>query len=367
MQTPSQFCTLPKDINKIFVEALHSALKTGGPHATHCIESLLDAVKPNDHKEARVLALLANGVAEHLLHDQPIYARLQQEIVTRFAQRGGKWPWEDRLDVLEALGRLGDPRLPDPRILQTYTPQTGWVQVKAGAYRIGGPGELAEQDVNTDGFWIRTWPVTVAEYQAFVAAGGEAPDDWFMQQRRPNRPVVYVSWYQARAFCVWAQKAWRLPEIGVVDLPTSMEWEVAMRRGTGRTYPWGKPPPAKGDQAQAAYDWEDDPFAKRRGAPVGAFPLGHTPEQGLEGPLWDAAGNVWEWCASVFGEEAVNDKMHRQADDNVRQAEDKIRVVRGGSWNFYSRRLRAAYRLGGPPRHRSDYFGFRVLVRVPGL
>jgi formylglycine-generating enzyme required for sulfatase activity len=234
------------------------------------------------------------------------------------------------------------------------------VQVKAGDYRIGGEGGLANQIVKTGQLWIRTWPITVAEYQVFVAAGGEEPGDWLAQQHWPNRPVVEVSWFQARAFCAWAQTAWVLPEAGVVDLPTSMEWEIAMRRGTGRAYPWGKDDPAQGNQSQVAYDWGGDPFVKRRGAPVGAFPLGHTPERGLEGPIWDAAGNVWEWCASVYGEEEVNDKIRHQADDNYR-------VLRGGSWNLDHRFLRAAYRDRDRPKVQSDDFGFRVLLRVLNL
>lgn len=246
---------------------------------------------------------------------------------------------------------------------------------------------------------MRRWPVTVAEFGAFVAAGGytqdhwwqdgrgedeKEPQDWYHQQQKPNRPVVGISWFTARAFCRWATHDWKLPVEGIVDLPTSKEWEVAARRGTGRAFPWGKEESTAGDRARAAYDWGSAVFRERQGVPVGAFPLGYTPEVGEEGPLWDMAGTIWEWCATVWEEEEVDcqsmDKVC-QADDTSCQKDDKaaesdseksvfqdtFRVLRGGSWLNVLRLLRAACRSWFRPWHRGDNFGFRVVVRVPEL
>ena len=77
-------------------------------------------------------------------------------------------------------------------------------------------------------------PVSNAQYLAFVEAGGTAPRYWqkdggVWQQRRfdrwlalePSEPVRHVDWYQAQAYCAWAQRR----------LPTEVEWECAVSGG----------------------------------------------------------------------------------------------------------------------------------------
>ena len=143
-------------------------------------------------------------------------------------------------------------------------------------------------------FFVGRYPVTVAEYQRFIAAGGYAkerfwkaggygasasPEHWQRQLRYPNRPVVEVSWYEAAAYCAWAEGR----------LPTESEWECVARGGReGARYPWGDDAP---DVYRANY-FEGGPGQP---TPVGMYPDGATPQD-----VHDLAGNVWEWTADWF-------------------------------------------------------------------
>lgn len=208
-------------------------------------------------------------------------------------------PLRDRVAAAEALGKAGDPRLGVPG------DRDYWV-------RIEGPSRP---------FLIGRFPVTVHEYGRFVEKGGKEPYGWLEQKQHPSRPVVYVSWQDAKAYCEWAG----------VRLPTEAEWYAAAAGREKREYPWG---PEKPDESRANY-------AMKVGAPspVGLFPRGATPEGVL-----DMAGNVWEWMEDDYSE--------------------GIKVARGGAYDSVAEYLRAAYRFGYHPVVRGDVLGFRCVREV---
>jgi formylglycine-generating enzyme required for sulfatase activity len=70
-------------------------------------------------------------------------------------------------------------------------------------------------------------------------------------------------------------------------------------------------------------------------------------------------GNVWEWCAAWYGPYPGN-----AVKDPTGPASGERRVVRGGSWNLYSRDCRAAFRYYFAPSDRVDIVGFRVVCLV---
>ena len=117
---------------------------------------------------------------------------------------------------------------------------------------------LHEVDIPYD-YWLARYPVSNAQYGAFVGAGGyreptfwpearaakywqdgkfrdrDAPLDLRRPFSLPNHPVVAVSWYEALAFCRWLSGVWRedgrLPAGWSVILPSEAEWEKAARGG----------------------------------------------------------------------------------------------------------------------------------------
>ena len=207
-----------------------------------------------------------------------------------------------------ALGRVGDPRIIDPR------DPAGYVRIPSGRYPFqDGWIEIEE------GFALSRYPVTNSQFDRFIQDGGYqsrahwSPKGWKWLQKAqvsepffyhdrlydaPNQPVVGVSW-----------------------------WEAAARGSKAREYPWDGP-------------WEDgicNTWESRLGttSPVGLFPRSRQADFGLE----DLAGNVWEW---VSGE----------------------RLLRGGSWGDGARIARAAFRYDRHPDFRSDLIGFRVLLSL---
>ena len=101
-----------------------------------------------------------------------------------------------------------------------------------------------------------------------------------------NLPVIHVSWYEAEAYCNWADRR----------LPTEAEWEAAASAeptpaGDGlsdrrRHFPWGDDPPTS---ERANLDWRSGPVE------VGAHPSGDS-AFGCRQMI----GNVWEWTADDF-------------------------------------------------------------------
>ncbi len=214
---------------------------------------------------------------------------------------------QDRLEVAEALGQAGDPRLEE----------NNWVAIPGANFKIG------------------RYPVTVQEYRKFLEADGyriqaywkqggfgnwTEPGSWDTQIAHPTWPVMRVSWFEAAAYCEWAE----------VRLPTEAEWERAARGVEGRKYPWGNEEPDK-ERANYRATGIGHP------TPVGLFPRGATPDTLIH----DMAGNVWEW---------VHDRYDKKGQN---------RVLRGGSWINVSSDLVASVRVRSDPVFRNDNIGFR--------
>jgi len=147
-----------------------------------------------------------------------------------------------------------------------------------------------------------------------------------------DHPVVGVTWYAAKAYCLWLsllESEGR--ETRLYRLPTDMEWEFAAGGEEGRKYPWGKDDPTP----QRAN------FNENIGAttPVENYPEGATPEG-----LYDMAGNVWEWTNSWY--------------DEVKK---EFFSVRGGSWVGGSADLSCSVRSGDIPGSWYGLIGFRVV------
>ncbi len=164
-----------------------------------------------------------------------------------------------------------------------------------------------------------------------------------------NQPVVGVTWYAARAYCLWLSSFEE--SAGYYRLANEIEWEWAAggKQGTigqkVREYPW-----LNGEASPKLLNcYESNIHAT---TPVGSYPDGATPEG-----LYDMAGNVWEWCSDWYGEDGT-------FTDPLGPATGSDRVLRGGGWYDLAGGCRSADRFGSTPGYRYNFVGFR-LVFVP--
>ena len=74
--------------------------------------------------------------------------------------------------------------------------------------------------------------------------------------------------------------------------------------------------------------------------------------------LFRSSGNVWEWCEDGWHESYENAPTDGTA-WNENHSVTNLRVLRGGSWDFYPRYCSSAYRCDLVSRYID--FGFRVV------
>lgn len=248
------------------------------------------------------------------------------------------------------------------------------VLVPAGPFLMGSTednqladdSERPQHTVELEAFRIGRYPVTNAWYAPFVEAGGYGNPDYWTQAgwawrkknditqpglwedarwNQPDHPVVGVSWYEALAYCRWLSQVTGQE----FRLPSEAEWEKAARGEHAREYPWGN-------------EFDPQKANTKEGGPGRTTPVGqYSPDGDSPYGAADMAGNVWEWCSTLW-------RGYRYQPDDGREdltATDP-RVVRGGAFDDDQGGVRCAYRLRVNPGGRDGYLGFRVVVVSPG-
>ena len=230
-----------------------------------------------------------------------------------------------------------------------YEPEL--IRIPAGEFLMGddkSPVAMAE-------FYVGKYPITNAQYEAFVQANVyELPKHWRDRGRIPvgkeNHPIVFVSWRDAVSFCEWLSE-----ETGrKFRLPTEGEWEKAARSTDGREFPWGNEPPTKDNER---CNFRSSGIGDT--SPVGTYPKGAS----LYGVL-DMVGNVWEWTSSLYSNSNLFDLLFPDAgpeDESTLQSH----VVRGGSFANEDRYVRCTSWSYHHPTDPDDFLGFRVVCVSP--
>ena len=304
---------------------------------------------------------------------QMLTKRVSQRLVSLL--QGNRLSSVERAAAGRTLASLGDPRflnaegyyLPNDEYINLPDKKKsilGFVEIPAGPFLMGESDEQHEVTLPT--YYMACYPVTVAQFGAFVSATGYAPQYGDRWQGLANHPVVYVSWHDARAYCVWLterlhngtgipaavrERAQR--EGWTVALPSEAEWEKAARGSKGLVYPWGNE--FKEDHANT------EGARIRRTSAVGCFPRGVSPYGCL-----DMAGNVWEWTRSLWENKQEEPYRYPYKPEDGRENPDLpdnvARVLRGGAAFTVRRNARCAYRNWDFPNYALDSHGMRVVV-----
>ena len=175
-----------------------------------------------------------------------------------------------------------------------------------------------------------------------TGTGPRKPNDY--RWGRNRRPVIDVSWDDAKAYVKWL--AHRTGQ--AYRLLSEAEWEYACRAGSAASWHFGDD-----EGLLADYAW----FSRNSD--------GQTQSVGEKKPndfgLYDMHGNVLEWCEDVWHadyEDKPEELIH--AGGAWTTGDGSHGVLRGGSCNGGPLSLRAACRAGYDPDDRGYDVGFRV-------
>ncbi|MEN0003924.1 MAG: formylglycine-generating enzyme family protein [Bacteroidota bacterium] len=260
---------------------------------------------------------------------------------------------------------------------KTDIPIPATVLVKGGTFTMGcqstervedcSAAEKPTHEVSISTFYMGKYEVTNEEFVAFLNAKGnlgEGGTEWvnlngnFLKvkcriQKQGDQfvvefgyekhPIIYVSWYGARAYCQWlSQKTGK-----TYRLPSEAEWEYAARGGAT-----GAPDNflySGSDELTEVGWWRVN--SGRKTHPVGQLKANQL-------GLYDMSGNVWEFCADPWH----NNYTGAPLDGQIWQTNGakNYHVLRGGSCYNVTWYCRVALRDWNHPSYLLIYRGFRV-------
>lgn len=426
-----------------WVQTLHGALavdpdlpEAHAALATHHKDKLLAAERAHDdagavraeaalraHDRGLYTALLRGEGALTLVTEPPgasvrlyRYEEERRQLVPRLVEEIGPTPVRERrlpkgsyLCVIGAEGRA-EVRYPVQIERGGHWDGAPPGEVESAPIVLPGPGDLGAEDIYVpagfcwtgsdaatpdglprrrvwiDGFVLRRFPVTTAEYidflndlvasgreaeavaacpkaQLSLAEGGEdlafrretsgvfglAPDREGLRFRL-DWPVVLVDWHAGVAYARWLAartgKPWRLMD--------ELEREKAARGVDGRVFPWGDQP-----EPTFACVADTSPEAPSREG-VGGHPVDESP-YGVRG----LAGNTRDWCVNRWRHEGPLIVGGRLRIEHAAEEDPDFRVIKGGAWSSAVLNGHAAARFGARPGIRRPVVGLRLAMSYP--
>lgn len=226
------------------------------------------------------------------------------------------------------------------------------VLIPAGTFMMGSPASEAERSRDetqhqvtiSKPFYLGKYPITQAQWQQVM---GTNPS---LFKGDKLLPVDNVSCYGIQGFCL------KLKDITQAHfgIPTEAQWEYACRSLTTSAYHFGNHLNGTLANCDGNYPYGTDnkgPYLE------GTTPVGKYPANAWG--LHDMHGNVWEWCADLYGE------YHSEyIDIHIGDYNIWGHVLCGGAWNCHAKRCCAHSRLfiSSNPPFSFDGCGGRVFL-----
>lgn len=232
--------------------------------------------------------------------------------------------------------------------------------------------------VGVAAFACGRFPVTFDEWDRFASeTNGYVPAD--QSWGRGRRPVINVSWNDAKAYVSWLND--KLDRSARrYRLLSEAEWEYVARAGTKSAFWWG----SRADTNKANFNATQTKLTLSQrlfggriaeeaavnesllGSPGGCRGSTTNVDAFMPNPfgIYDLLGNVREWvedeCFDTYAG-APNDGRARQGGGIRGYDGTLLRVTRGGAWNHSASGIRCAARTTHlPADFRSYVDGFRV-------
>ena len=196
-----------------------------------------------------------------------------------------------------------------------------WIS-KDTAY-INDEGQIVRETINRQytGPWdflntyiVNIYPDTTCWVNDFPNAENESYMRYYFSNAAYNDyPVVGVTWEQANAFCAWRTE-YLLRGLGPAArfvqryrLPTEAEWEYAARGKDQTEFPWENEDVMSGNGCfYANFKPDNGNYTKDGNLITSRVGIYSSNSNGL----YDMAGNVAEWCSTIYteaGVESMND------------------------------------------------------------
>ena len=193
-------------------------------------------------------------------------------------------------------------------------------------------------------FAIGRFEVTFKEWNYCVEkkACRHRPDDHKWGQIK--RPVINITWDQANIYLKWLSNHTKYK----YRLPSESEWEYVNRAGSITRFWWGD---SVGSNNANCKDCRSI-WSGKSTAPIGSFKSNSF-------SVFDTTGNVFEWVQDCWQKD--HSLAHADGRPRIPTKKCDFRVIRGGSFYYFSKVSQSAYRAKNPPNIKSYWLGFRVL------
>jgi len=206
-------------------------------------------------------------------------------------------------------------------------------------------------------FAVGVFEVTLAQWDACLAAGGCATSPGDNGWGRDARPAIMVSWNDAVEFTTWlSQKTGQS-----YSLPSESEWEYVARAGEEGDWLGGAADLVcqYGNVAgsESGFRWQHADCADP--AALETLPVGSLQANAFG--LYDVIGNVAEWTLDCLNLSYLDAPVDGSA---WGRGICSSRMTRGGSWFTGTKEIRLPARFNLKNGDRNDFTGFRVVRRV---